>query len=207
MNVLIVSKTRMHRGTVCVGGLLLTNPLISVRLLEANGSYPPASTPYDISQVWDIVYTLPATTTPPHAEDIKVTQKSLVQPNSQILPFLLQNVRIWRGDPSTLFDGMLGVTGKSKGYIAHSLGLPAMSTGYWIPDQPLQLLSLQKPEYMYPGATTGPALLPYVGLAPPIAPIPVGTLVRISLAKWWRPRESTPDTEERCYLQLSGWYL
>lgn len=207
MNVLIVSKTRMHRGTVCVGGLLLSAPLTSVRLLEANGTYPPANTSYQIGQVWDIQYTPSANLVPPHTENIKVIQKILTQPNSQILPFLLKNVAIWRGGPDTLFDGKFGVTGAGKGYVAHSIGLPAMSTGYWIPDQPLTLTNLQKPEYLYQGLTSGPSLLPYVGLATPIDPIPAGTLVRVSLAKWWRPRGATPDAEERCYFQLSGWYI
>ena len=34
--------------------------------------------------------------------------------------------------------------------------------------------------------------------------IPLNTLVRISLARWWVPAGMS---EERCYLQLSGWYL
>ena len=40
----------------------------------------------------------------------------------------------------------------------------------------------------------------------PIKVIPAGTLVRVSLARWWRPEDSEPNFEERCYLQLSGWY-
>ncbi|MFH1320564.1 MAG: hypothetical protein ABII90_07920 [Bacteroidota bacterium] len=42
----------------------------------------------------------------------------------------------------------------------------------------------------------------YVGFQNPVDKIPAGTLVRISLARWWSPNED----EERCYLQLSGWY-
>jgi hypothetical protein len=30
------------------------------------------------------------------------------------------------------------------------------------------------------------------------------TLLRLSLARWW---QQAPELEERCYLQLSGWYL
>jgi ATP-dependent DNA helicase RecQ len=36
--------------------------------------------------------------------------------------------------------------------------------------------------------------------------IPAGTLLRVSLAHWWRPAEK-PEEEERCYVQLSGWFL
>ena len=27
-----------------------------------------------------------------------------------------------------------------------------------------------------------------------------------SQVRWWRP-EGSPEAEERCYLQLSGWYI
>ena len=47
--------------------------------------------------------------------------------------------------------------------------------------------------------------MPYVGFADPIERIPKGALVRVSLARWWRP-DDAPDMEERCYLQLSGWF-
>ena len=36
--------------------------------------------------------------------------------------------------------------------------------------------------------------------------IPAGTLVRVSLAHWWRP-EDDHTGELRCYVQLSGWFL
>ena len=43
-----------------------------------------------------------------------------------------------------------------------------------------------------------------MGFAPKINKIPAGTLIRISLARWWKPDDV--DIEHRCYLQLSGWY-
>jgi len=43
----------------------------------------------------------------------------------------------------------------------------------------------------------------YVGIIEPIKIIPKGTLIRFSLARWWKKDESS---EEVCYLQLSGWY-
>jgi hypothetical protein len=35
--------------------------------------------------------------------------------------------------------------------------------------------------------------------------IKANTLIPVSLAKWWHPKEN-PNIEDRCYLQLSGWY-
>jgi ATP-dependent DNA helicase RecQ len=46
----------------------------------------------------------------------------------------------------------------------------------------------------------------FVGFQEPVEVIPAGTLLRVSLAHWWRPREDA-DVEPRCYVQLSGWYV
>ena len=42
----------------------------------------------------------------------------------------------------------------------------------------------------------------YVGSDEPLNTIEEGSLIRLSLAHWWKPEDS--DDEERCYLQLSG---
>lgn len=44
----------------------------------------------------------------------------------------------------------------------------------------------------------------YKGNQTALEVIPKGRLIRLSLAKWWKPEDS--DIEARCYLQLSGWY-
>ena len=45
--------------------------------------------------------------------------------------------------------------------------------------------------------------MPYVGFEEAVETIPAGTLVRVSLARWW---DTNGTTEDRCSLQLSGWY-
>jgi hypothetical protein len=46
--------------------------------------------------------------------------------------------------------------------------------------------------------------IPYVGFAEPLSEIPANTLIRVSMCRWWRREEYE---EEKCYLQISGWYL
>ncbi len=46
--------------------------------------------------------------------------------------------------------------------------------------------------------------IPYAGVTQAIQRIPKGTLIRVSLARWWNKDDKT---EERCYLQLSGFYI
>jgi putative nucleic acid modification protein with dual OB domain len=95
------------------------------------------------------------------------------------------------------------------GYISRSTGIPKSSTGYWLPNRPLTLTyRYEKPYYQIKydiyNDYQGTLSIPYVGFADPIQQIPVSALIRISLARWWIP---TGINEERCYLQLSGWYL
>ena len=45
--------------------------------------------------------------------------------------------------------------------------------------------------------------VPHFSKAEPISEIPSGTLLRVSLARWWKKYE---EEEKKCYLQLSGWY-
>ena len=44
--------------------------------------------------------------------------------------------------------------------------------------------------------------IPFVGFDSPVKQISPETLIRVSLARWL----SSPDGD-RCYLQISGWYM
>jgi ATP-dependent DNA helicase RecQ len=90
-------------------------------------------------------------------------------------------------------------------YISQRSGLPRHSTAFWVPDQPLQLDCEDKRlHYRYP-TNDGGRTLTFVGFQDPIPEIPAGTLLRISLAHWWHPKDR-PDEELRCFVQLSGWF-
>lgn len=43
--------------------------------------------------------------------------------------------------------------------------------------------------------------LKFVGFQEHVSRIQAGTIIRLSLANWW-----DGQGEDRCYLQLSGWY-
>ncbi|MFL5735175.1 MAG: dual OB domain-containing protein [Chloroflexia bacterium] len=204
MKVLIVAKTHVH-GRACVGGLALDDnrPL---RLLEPNGAHQPADTPYDVGQIWDLDVEPCPHVTPPHVEDMRVLTRCLVGhvPNMRLL--LQRRVQPWRGAPNQTFENLVRPTGNGSGYVNEIMGVPSMSTGFWLPDRSLSHeLHEDKHYYRYP-RDTGVRLLPYVGFAPPIDLIPAGSLVRLSLARWRRPDRAV-DVEYRCFLQLSGWYL
>lgn len=202
MKVLIVSKTRMY-ANLCIGGL--TDDGQSVRLLTNKGEQQPLSTKYEIGHWWDIQYQSHPDTEP-HVEDVYVQTAVYHGVENAIIEAITRRVKPWLGSPSNLFDRLLDLPkeGKRNAFITKSKGSPKQSTGFWLPDKEL-LLEQQgdKRFYIYEG-TSAQLKIRYVGLLEPIAIIPNDTVVRLSLARWWK---KSAEEEERCYLQLSGWYL
>ena len=110
------------------------------------------------------------------------------------------------GGPDKLFDGVAQATAAGGLYVAERTGMPQRSTMFWMPDQPLLLdCEGKRLRYRYP-TSDGGRTLTFVGFQEPLAEIPAGTLLRVSLAHWWRPPER-PEEELRCFVQLSGWFL
>lgn len=200
MDVLIVGKTRMHTGC-CIGALSLeTNQ--SLRLLEENGANPSRETAYQIGQVWSINFKPISKPRHPHTEDVMVTKRSYIGNKQNIRREIVNRIEPYRGGIDGLYQGLLRFTPNGSGYISGLIGVPNYSTCFWIPDRKLRVVREgTKVRYMYSPPIR---LLAYVGFVEPVE-IRAETLVRVSLARWWSPEDS--DFEERCYLQLSGWYI
>jgi hypothetical protein len=108
------------------------------------------------------------------------------------------NVPLWQGLPTVLFDGLLQWTSSGSGYVARTADpQPRQSVGFWIPDKPLKLCG---DKYYYYERLYR---LPFIGFQPTPDELPAGTLLRVSLARWW---SHDADAEEKCFLQLSGYY-
>jgi hypothetical protein len=203
MEVLIVARTRMSEGKCCVGGLEL-NTNQSLRLMQASGCFMPENMPIEVGSIWTLDYSKASAHSPPHVEDVVIDHFNFLRNQARLSSFLLDRVQPWRGEPEQLFEGKLSATEAGKGFIGHQSQMPGCSTGFWISDQDLILTSdNNKKVYLYPKGT-GICVIPYVGYARPQAKLQKGTLLRVSLARWWKPKNS--NEEQRCYLQLSGWY-
>lgn len=202
MDVIIVSKTHMSNAA-CVGGVLANGKF--VRLLDSDGHNQDSDTDIEVGEVYTISFSERADKTPPHIEDILVhsmTYKFTFESIDKMVEYLTSKlkVKIWKGSSDVLFDGNLQWTSGGSGYISESGGIPNNSVGFWIPDKDLKRNDFnERVRYSYPLRWRN---ISYVGFQNPIDIIPAGTLVRVSLARWWSPN----DDEERCYLQLSGWY-
>jgi hypothetical protein len=204
MEILITSKT--HKGrSACVGGLVLSNNRL-VRLLNPGNWDQYEDTDFDVGDVWDIQFYDRQGVVPPHIEDIIVQHKHYLRRIGDISNYVLEcGVKIFRGSPDQIFNGNLEWTVNGSGFIGNKERLPPNSVGFWISDRDL-ILNEDFKHYNYSSADaiTFTKRLPFVGFDPRVNIIPQGTLMRISLARWWKPIDS--DLCERCYLQLSGWY-
>lgn len=198
--VLIVSKTKMANG-VCVGGINEQNGEL-IRLHNERGGNLTADAPYEIGDRWEMfVETAWNVREAPHVED-KQTSPIRKLGNVGILGIVdyvrnhnLGN-RFYMGHLNGTFNGCL----QSRIYVTKDK-VPCFSTQFWAPDETLtHVVSFEKDYYLYKGLK-----IKYVGFLPPIASIPAGTIVRLSLANWFDGKGAWPD--ERCYLQISGWYL
>jgi len=202
MEVLITSKTH-KRKAACVGGLVINNNRF-VRLLNPGSWDQYADTTFNVGDIWDIRFTTEDDVEPPHIEDVIIHTKRFVRKVEGFTAFI-QNIEVpvFRGSAYSIFNGLLGWTGHGSGFIEASGEFPDNSVGFWISDKDLRY---DDTHYVYPapGIYAGTKKLKYVGFENPVEVIPAGTLLRISLARWWKPEDS--DMEERCYLQLSGWY-
>lgn len=201
-DVLIVARTRMGGGRVCIGALSSTGE--NLRLMNQQcRSDVAGESPYRIGEWWKVKCEPCGEQKPPHVEDVAVAEKSKIKTENDLAAYLLSHTKPWQGPIQALFDKKIQFTKNGGGYISPD-DVPTHATGFWIPDHDLDLDSdaRGKTGYYYDGFRH----LSYVGTQDEIAKIKRGQLVRVSLARWWKPQDADPDFEERCYAQLSGWY-
>jgi ATP-dependent DNA helicase RecQ len=204
VKVLIVAKTRRGSGA-CVGGITADGG--SVRLVAADAARNEhAGLEYEVGEVWEIDHAPDPNLIPPHVENILVLRARRLRRSQKLEQTVRRFMPPIAGGPDRLFDGLTQATPAGSLYIAQRGGLPSRSTMFWVPDRALTLdCEGKRIRYRYL-ANDGGRTLAFVGFQEPLPEIPAGTLLRVSLAHWWRP-EDRPDEELRCFAQISGWFL
>ena len=201
--VLVVCKTRMSRE-LCLGGLVLGSN-DRIRLLTAEGGNQPVNTPFEVSAVWDCALEHKPAIRKPHTEDMCVLRQRFLGCLPNARDFLLDSLRIKPTHKSRLFEGLLHYTEPGSAYISEWTGLPDYAHEFWRPMYGLRLRQERKSYYYYEDPDSHKKFrLPYSGLDEPVEWIAPGSLLHLSLARWWSPND---EVEKRCYLQLSGWFL
>lgn len=201
-DVLILSKTKMNRNQVCVGGLTWGGRY--VRLLDEHGENHPENTDLEPRQVWEIEFEERTKNIPPHVEDILMISRIRKDNLKDVIKDFIvkRDIPIWKGHPDQLFDRLIHWTDSGSGYIDKTGFIPKQSVGFWISDKDLIRKDYKGIRYQYP-STTGWRSLKYKGMEEPVDIIPAGTLIRVSLARWIAFDEGE---QPKCWLQLSGWY-
>ncbi|MFR9546215.1 MAG: hypothetical protein SNJ29_11655 [Rikenellaceae bacterium] len=207
--VLILSKTRMANNNVCVGAIDLESSK-SIRLLDRNGHHESIDIcEYNIYDAWEIDYVKHHGRLSPHNEDVAVISKKKIgvkNKNLSLRTILINNkAKLFSGDLQSIFDGCLKCTQNGAMYINEE-NTPNYSTCFWISDKPMSINRFNNQiKYVYqdPLYRFGKQIK-FVGLSNNIKDIiPANTLIRFSLAHWWKP-DNGGIIELRCYLQLSG---
>lgn len=214
ISVLVVSRTRMAGGCVCVGGVDLDN-LRSVRL--AHGVKADVC-PLQIGEVYECEYDFSSNREAPHRNEdasmywckrtriennLDTFLRGVLQKSGGQIPYVQGNLL------QNAFDGCLKTEdgGGSTAFIEHN-NIPSHSTCFWVADKDLYCNDVYgKKRLVYgDGVHKWGLSIPWVGCIDAPNKIQAGTLVRLSLAHWWRPNEPIATKPLRCYLQLSGVY-
>lgn len=203
MNIVIVAKTSLGIHRVCIGGAEAETGEC-IRLLPPRARHWPQNVPLMIGDVWQVDAARVSELVPPHMEDHRVWNKRRVDCIDDLRGWIVTHCHVWEGGRDSIFDGCLSYSSRGKGYVAEGAIMPIRSVGFWtLP------FDIEYHDKVYCRANNTVPLhgshfaVKYVGLEPPRSRLLAGTLVRLSLARWFAFRD---DPTERCWLQLSGWY-
>ncbi len=201
--VLVVARTRMGNDYVCVGAISASGE--HLRLMNQNcWADHDANSPYQIGDWWSVQGQPCGEQKPPHVEDFAVAARAKLGVQNDLDDYLRSTVHAWNGPIDVLFDGKIRFTSSGGGYISPD-DVPREATGFWMPATRLTLNTDARGRLGY-YTDDGYRHLNYVGTDTAIPEIAAGQLVRVSLARWWKPNNAEESFELRCYGQLSGWY-
>ena len=202
MKVLIVAKTQQHPGA-CIGAISADGR--SLRLVADGDPDHIAGLDYSVGDVWEVDTAAPAAIVPPHVENVVVRSRTRLRTVSDPVPTIEKYMAPSFGPITGLYGALVQRSESGGLYIAEATGVPAYSTLFWRTEQPMERdTSGKRLHYCCPGPN-GACRITFVGFQEPASVLSPGTLLRISLAHWWRPADR-PEQELRCYVQLSGWF-
>ena len=199
MKVLIVAKTRRGPGA-CVGGI--TQDGRSVRLVAVDAeTNPRAGLEYGVGEVWELETAPVPEIIPPHVENILVLNARRLRLSDKVEESIRRFMPPVWGGPDQLFQGLAQTTSGGALYVTERTGLPERSTMFWEPERPLELdCEGKRIRYRHP-TSDGGRTLTFVGFQEPIAQIPRGTLLRVSLARAARAEGETERSPGRLALR------
>lgn len=134
----------MGGSSRCIGGI--SEDRRSIRLLNHNGANWNSEAPFQLGQVWDMSFVSVRKPVPPHTEDVLVMDYKFIAKAPDLRALLISSVKSWKGNIEQIFDSTVRFTSSCNGYICQRRGVPAHSTGFWIPDRGLTLRDDGRPK-------------------------------------------------------------
>jgi hypothetical protein len=198
--IVIVARTRMHGGHVCIGGHDLDRAFRGVRLLDELGDHFTDDSPFMVGDLWNIRYREKVSARPPHLEDVFALEYHPLGKVPDLKRLVLKAARPWAGGLDALFDGTVRTTPSGAAYIPTHGRLPRCSTGYWLPEQDLERQMFGNRARFLPSGQNPITRIAWVGVAGPPERIEAGSLVRVSLSRLFKA-DTAP---EGYYVQISG---
>lgn len=215
--VVITARTRIKDRDICLGGIDLDS-MRTLRLSTAQSRNFTNDSPFHVGSSWIIDYTNRPNCIAPHMEDVNVDAYTHIADTFDFSKLFGANkleLRVWRDGPETLFDGVLTSEMSQARTLAGGLYVfqggktPSMSLGYWSPNRDLRARRSRRHSgrvgfdvyYIDDSGTDGTVRIVHSGFEPLPPTIPVGSMLSLSLARWWRPRGDS-DQRERCALQI-----
>lgn len=214
--VLIVARTHMNNGNVCIGGLDTHTDKL-VRLMATDGWYFNERAPFRPRTLIEVTYAPKHALEPPHCEDVCVTKMSNTNIEVNVGEVLNGHSAVSAGSPRQLMDGHLTFSsphhsgadaGALAAYLDRSHPDARTSLAIWKTDRVMTQVrsrsgSKQKIYYAGHPPVRGEISFQakYTGFEDPPLIIPEGSLLSFSLARWWDPLFGGPAWE-KCYLQL-----
>lgn len=220
--VAIVARTRVNDTDLCIGALDLET-FECLRLSTSDGLGFNHDAPFAVGTCWLMNY-VPKSQShieSPHVEDVNVRSFSATSMEIDLARVIVENqarLPVWTGSPSSIFDGVLrGLPLHEQGRYSGGLFLfrdsldddSTRSLGFWIPDRQLRVTTQQRRNkgprqlvnYVVADGSTPTYAIGHSGLSILPAIIAAGSVLSVSLARWWSPSD-IPGAESRCTLQV-----
>lgn len=196
--IVVVSRTKMSNGNICVGAFDVDNQR-NIRLLDALGHPQSANFPLQIGNVAMVTYRNKVGAVAPHTEDVILQSHAPCPNEAGVRKIFSDAAPVVKGPITNCFDGKL-CKPAGKALAISKDDTSNHSVCFWASDEALNLNGFGKYDYRSGLFRTN---ISYVGIPDAIPVIPKGTVIRLSLSRWW----SVPGSDEKhCWLQLSGWY-
>lgn len=189
----------MSPGNICVGAFDVDNRR-SVRLLNALGQSQSENFPLHVGNVVAATYANKIGIISPHTEDVLLQDHAPCNNEHEVKRLFKQLAPIVDGSLANCFGGRL-FSPEGGAMAIRRENVSDHSVCFWRADRELTISRFGgKYDYRSGNIQTS---IKYVGFQDPINLIPAGSVLRLSLSRWW----NMEGRERYCWLQLSGWYF